>query len=174
MGLIYVNPEGPNGNPDPVAAAHDIRETFGRMAMNDEETVALIVVDIPLVRPTVQGMLPMLARSLKLLPSKNKGLDGPVLTDPVAEPMRSLQVLKSPGPYSHQVGDQLFGEFVQLRVGIDHHPAGAKQWVAKDAPESIPDAFDSSKMRKPTMLTTDLSLRFDPTYEKISRSFLKS
>jgi catalase-peroxidase len=175
MGLIYVNPEGPDGNPDPVAAAHDIRETFGRMAMNDEETVALIVgghsfgkthgaapasnVD---VEPEAAG-LEQMGLGWKNKFGKGKGSD--TITS-------GLEVTwtTTPTKWSNNFLENLFGFEWELAKS----PAGAHQWVAKGATATIPDAHDASKKRLPTMLTTDLSLRFDPAYEKISRRFLKN
>ena len=172
MGLIYVNPEGPNGNPDPVLAAHDIRETFRRMAMNDEETVALIagghtfgkshgaasashVGAVPEAAPIeAQGM------GWKNSFGSGKGVDtisgGPEVT-----------WTQTPTQWSNHFFENLFGHEWELTKS----PAGAYQWVAKDAGKSIPDAHDPSKQHLPMMLTTDLSLRFDPAYEKISRRF---
>jgi catalase-peroxidase len=173
MGLIYVNPEGPNGNPDPLAAAKDIRETFARMAMNDEETVALIagghtfgkahgaadpskyVGPAPEAAPIeLQGL------GWKSSFGSGKGDDtiggGPEVT-----------WTTTPTKWSDNFFHNLFGYEWELTKS----QAGAYQWVAKDAPESIPYAHDPSKHRRPTMLTTDLSLRFDPVYEKISRRF---
>jgi catalase-peroxidase len=173
MGLIYVNPEGPDGNPDPVAAAHDIRETFGRMAMNDEETVALIVGGHSFGK--THGAAP--ATNVDVDPEaagleaqgfgwKNKfgtGKGGDTITS-------GLEVTwtNTPTKWSNNFLENLFG----FEWELTKSPAGAHQWVAKDAEATVPDAFDKSKKRKPTMLTTDLALRFDPAYEKISRRFL--
>jgi catalase-peroxidase len=175
MGLIYVNPEGPNGNPDPVAAAHDIRETFGRMAMNDEETVALIAGghtfgkthgagDVSHVGPEPEAAS-IQEQGFGWTSTYGSGSGADAIT---AGP--EVTWTTTPTKWGINYLENLFNYEWELTTS----PAGAKQWVAKDAPESIPDAFDSSKMRKPTMLTTDLSLRFDPAYEKISRSFLEN
>jgi catalase-peroxidase len=173
MGLIYVNPEGPNGNPDPLAAARDIRETFGRMAMNDEETVALIAGghtfgkthgagDAALVGPEPEAA-DIEAQGFGWKSSFGSGKGADAITS-------GLEVTwtTTPTQWSNNFFENLFGyEWV-----LTKSPAGAHQWVAKDAADVIPDAHDTSKKRKPTMLTTDLSLRFDPAYEKISRRFL--
>jgi catalase-peroxidase len=172
MGLIYVNPEGPGGNPDPVAAAKDIRETFARMGMNDEETVALIAGghtfgkahgqgDPKLMGPEPEGSeIEQQGLGWKYGYKSGKGPDaltgGPEVT-----------WTTTPTKWSHDFFKHLF----EYDYELTQSPAGAKQWVAKNAPESIPDAFDTNKKHKPTMLTTDLSLRFDPEYEKISRKF---
>ena len=172
MGLIYVNPEGPNGKPDPVAAAKDIRETFARMAMNDEETVALIAGghsfgkthgagDAALVGAEPEGA-PLEAQGLGWSSSYGSGKAGDTITS-------GLEVTwtTTPTQWSNNYFDNLFGYEWELSTS----PAGAKQWVAKDAEATIPDAHDPSQKHKPTMLTTDLSLRLDPEYEKISRRF---
>jgi catalase-peroxidase len=172
MGLIYVNPEGPNGNPDPVAAAKDIRETFFRMAMNDEETVALIAGghsfgkthgagDPSLVGPEPEaGALEDQGLGWKSKHGAGHGADaitgGPEVT-----------WTQTPTKWSNLFFKNLFENEWELTKS----PAGAKQWKAKNAPADVPDAFDKSKKHVPTMLTTDLSLRFDPAYEKISRRF---
>ncbi|MGN6438542.1 MAG: catalase/peroxidase HPI [Agriterribacter sp.] len=175
MGLIYVNPEGPDGNPDPVAAAKDIRDTFGRMAMNDEETVALIAgghsfgkthgaapstnVD---KEPEAAGLE---MQGLGWRNSYRSGVGADTITS-------GLEVTwtKTPTQWSNNFFENLFG----FEWELTKSPAGAHQWVAKNADDIIPHAFDSSKNQKPTMLTTDLSLRFDPVYEKISRHFLEN
>jgi catalase-peroxidase len=172
MGLIYVNPEGPNSNPDPVAAARDIRETFGRMAMNDEETVALIAGGHTFgkchgagpathVGPEPEAA-PLEAQGLGWSSTYKSGVNGDTITS-------GLEVTwtQTPTQWSNYYFDNLFKYDWELTKS----PAGAHQWVAKDAPEEIPDAFDGSKRHKPTMLTTDLSMRFDPAYEKVSRRF---
>jgi catalase-peroxidase len=173
MGLIYVNPEGPDGNPDPIAAAHDIRETFKRMAMDDEETVALIVGGHSFGK--THGAAPASncgpdpeAAGLdeQGLGWKNKfgaGSGADTITS-------GLEVTwtTTPTKWSNNFLENLFGHEWELTKS----PAGANQWVAKVAEATIPDAFDKSKKRLPTMLTTDLSLRFDPAYEKIARRFL--
>ncbi len=172
MGLIYVNPEGPNGNPDPVAAAKDIRETFFRMAMNDEETVALIAGghsfgkthgagDPTLVGPDPEGA----AIEDQGLGWKSK--HGIGFGDDTIGGGPEVTWTQTPTKWSNYFFDNLFG----FEWELTKSPAGAQQWVAKGAPESIPYAHNPSKFRKPTMLTTDLSLRFDPEYEKISRRF---
>ena len=175
MGLIYVNPEGPNGNPDPVAAAKDIRETFARMAMNDEETVALIAGghtfgkthgagDPALVGPEPEAA-PMEAMGLGWKSSFASGMgDDTIGGGP------EVTWTTTPTRWSNNFFENLFG----FEWELTKSPAGAKQWVAKDAPESVPYAHDPSKHRRPTMLTTDLSLRFDPAYEKISRRFYEN
>jgi catalase-peroxidase len=175
MGLIYVNPEGPDGNPDPVAAAHDIRDTFGRMAMNDEETVALIVGGHSFGK--THGAAP--ATNVDVDPEaagleeqgfgwRNRfgsGRGGDTITS-------GLEVTwtRTPTKWSNNFLENLFG----FEWELTKSPAGAQQWVAKGAEAIIPDAHDPSKKRRPTMLTTDLSLRFDPAYEKISRRFLEN
>src|SRR6187431_3349697 len=172
MGLIYVNPEGPNGKPDPVAAAKDIRETFGRMAMNDEETVALIAGghtfgkthgagDPSLIGPEPEGG----AIEDQGLGWKNKhgtGLGADAITGGP-----EVTWSQTPTKWSNHFFNNLFNNEWELTQS----PAGAKQWKAKGAAATIPDAFDKSKKHVPTMLTTDLSLRMDPAYEKISRRF---
>src|SRR5579872_1374685 len=154
MGLIYVNPEGPNGNPDPIAAAKDIRETFFRMAMNDEETVALIAGGHSF--------------------GKTHGAGDPSLVGPEPEAAAlEDQGLGWKSKYGTGIGADAItgGPEVTWVQTPTKSPAGAKQWKAKGAAATIPDAFDKSKKHVPTMLTTDLSLRFDPAYEKISRRF---
>jgi catalase-peroxidase len=175
MGLIYVNPEGPDGNPDPVAAAVDIRETFKRMAMNDEETVALIAGGHTFGKThgaapaTNCGSDPEAAGLDELgLGWKNKfgtGKGGDTITS-------GLEVTwtTTPTKWSNNYFENLFGHEWELTKS----PGGAHQWVAKGATATIPDAHDASKKRLPTMLTTDLSLRLDPAYEKISRRFQKN
>jgi catalase-peroxidase len=175
MGLIYVNPEGPDGNPDPIAAAIDIRETFKRMAMNDEETVALIAGGHTFGKThgaaaaTNCGPEPEAAGLDEMgLGWKNKfgtGKGGDTITS-------GLEVTwtTTPTKWSNNFFENLFSHEWELTKS----PAGAHQWVAKGATATIPDAHDASKKRLPTMLTTDLSLRFDPAYEKISRRFLKN
>ncbi|HEY7844697.1 MAG TPA: catalase/peroxidase HPI [Bradyrhizobium sp.] len=172
MGLIYVNPEGPNGNPDPVAAAKDIRETFFRMAMNDEETVALIAGghsfgkthgagDPSLVGADPEGG----ALEDQGLGWKSKHGTG-IGTDAITGGPEVTWV-QTPTKWSNLFFKNLFENEWELTKS----PAGAKQWRAKNAEATIPDAYDQSKKHVPTMLTTDLSLRFDPAYEKISRRF---
>ena len=173
--MIYVNPEGPNGNPDPLAAAHDIRETFGRMAMNDEETVALIAGghtfgkthgagDASHVGPEPEAAN-IEEQGFGWTSSYGSGSGSDAIT---AGP--EVTWTNTPTKWGINYLENLFNYEWELTTS----PAGAKQWVAKDAPETIPDAFDPGKMRKPTMLTTDLSMRMDPAYEKISRSFLEN
>ncbi|MCY7312846.1 MAG: catalase/peroxidase HPI [Pseudoxanthomonas sp.] len=175
MGLIYVNPEGPDGNPDPLLAAHDIRDTFARMAMDDEETIALIAGG------------PSFGKTHGAAPADNVG------SEPEADEIEAqgfgwhnkfgsgrgadtitsgLEVTwtRTPAKFSHDYFKHLFG----FEWELTKSPAGAHQWVAKDAEPSIPHAYDASKKLLPTMLTTDLSLRFDPAYEKISRRFLEN
>jgi len=175
MGLIYVNPEGPEGNPDPVAAAHDIRETFARMAMNDEETVALIAgghtfgkthgagaADHVGPEPEAAGLE---HQGLGWASSFGSGKAGDAITS-------GLEVTWTSTPA--QWGNEFFENLFKFEWELTKSPAGAHQWQAKNAPATIPDAHDPSKKRVPTMLTTDLSLRFDPAYEKISRRFLEN
>lgn len=175
MGLIYVNPEGPDGNPDPIAAAKDIRETFARMAMNDEETVALIAGGHTLGKAHGAGpashvgpdpeSAPIEAQGFGWLSDYKSGKGQDAITS-------GLEVTwtQTPNRWSYAYLENLF----KYEWELTKSPAGAYQWVAKDAPEDIPDAFDSGKMHRPTMLTTDLSLRFDPVYEKISRRFMEN
>jgi catalase-peroxidase len=172
MGLIYVNPEGPNGNPDPIAAVKDIRETFARMAMNDEETVALIAGGHTFGKThgaapaSHVGPEPEAAgieeQGLGWKNSFGTGKGGDAITS-------GLEVTwtQSPTKWSNSFFENLF----KYEWELTKSPAGANQWVAKEAPATVPDAHDPSKKHPPTMLTTDLSLRFDPTYEKISRRF---
>jgi catalase-peroxidase len=172
MGLIYVNPEGPNGNPDPIAAAKDIRETFARMAMNDEETVALIAGGHTFGKTHGAGpatnvgpepeAAPLETQGLGWQSSYRSGKGGDAITSGLEVTWTS-----TPTHWSNNFFWNLFGYEWEL----EKSPAGANQWVAKGRPETIPDAFDASRRHPPTMLTTDLSLRFDPAYEKISRRF---
>ena len=172
MGLIYVNPEGPNGNPDPIAAAKDIRETFFRMAMNDEETVALIAGghsfgkthgagDPSLIGPEPEGG----AIEEQGLGWKSKFKTGIGCDAITGGP--EVTWTQTPTKWSNLFFKNLFENEWELTQS----PAGAKQWKAKGAAADVPDAFDPSKKHVPTMLTTDLSLRMDPAYEKISRRF---
>ncbi len=175
MGLIYVNPEGPDANPDPVAAAHDIRDTFGRMAMNDEETVALIAGGHTFGKTHGAGPADNVGPDPEAdsLESQGFGWHSRFGSGKGADAITSgLEVTwtTTPTQWSNNFFENLFGYEWELVKS----PAGAHQWVAKDAPDSVPHAFDSSKKQKPTMLTTDLSLRFDPAYEKISRRFLEN
>ncbi|WP_280516774.1 catalase/peroxidase HPI [Carboxylicivirga mesophila] len=172
MGLIYVNPEGPDGNPDPVAAAIDIRETFARMGMNDEETVALIAGGHTLGKCHGAGDAAQVGADPEAAPMEQQGLGWKSShgsgkgADAITSGLEVTWTV-TPTQWSHQFFQILFDNEWELTLS----PAGAKQWVAKDSPEIIPDAFDPEKRHKPTMLTTDLSLRFDPAYEKISRRF---
>jgi catalase-peroxidase len=175
MGLIYVNPEGPNGNPDPLAAARDIRETFRRMAMNDEETVALIAGGHTFGKTHGAGPADHVGNDPEAASLEEQGLGwrstygtgkgGDTITS-------GLEVTwtTTPTRWSNDFFELLFGHEWEL----SESPAGAKQWVAKNAEPVIPDAHDPSKKHLPTMLTTDLSLRFDPVYEQISRRFLEN
>ena len=172
MGLIYVNPEGPDGNPDPLLAAKDIRDTFGRMAMNDEETVALIAgghtfgkthgaADAAHVAAEPEAS-DLESQGLGWHNSFGSGKGGDTITS-------GLEVTwtTTPAQWSNDFFDHLFG----FEWELSKSPAGAHQWVAKNAQAIIPDAHDASKKRLPTMLTTDLALRIDPAYEAISRRF---
>ncbi|WNM32489.1 catalase/peroxidase HPI [Streptomyces sp. Li-HN-5-11] len=175
MGLIYVNPEGPNGNPDPIAAARDIRETFRRMAMNDEETVALIAGGHTFGKTHGAGPADHVGADPEAAPIEEQGLGwrSTYGTGKGADAITSgLEVTwtDKPTQWSNRFFEILFGYEWELTES----PAGAKQWVAKDAEAIIPDAHDPSKKRRPTMLTTDLSLRFDPIYGPISRRFLEN
>ncbi|MFJ6939800.1 catalase/peroxidase HPI [Streptomyces sp. NPDC101132] len=174
MGLIYVNPEGPNGNPDPVAAARDIRETFRRMAMNDEETVALIAGGHTFGKTHGAGSADHVGADPEAAPLEAQGLgwQSTYGSGKGADAITSgLEVTwtTTPTRWSNNFFENLFGYEYELTTS----PAGAHQWVAKDAEAVIPDAYDASKKHLPTMLTTDLSLRFDPAYEQISRRFLE-
>ena len=175
MGLIYVNPEGPNGNPDPIAAAKDIRETFFRMAMNDEETVALIAGghtfgkthgagDPSLMGPAPEGGL-IEDQGLGWRSKHGTGFGADAITGGP-----EVTWSQTPTKWSNHFFDNLFNNEWELTKS----PAGAFQWKAKGAAATIPDAFDKSKKHVPTMLTTDLSLRLDPAYEKISRRFFEN
>jgi len=175
MGLIYVNPQGPNGNPDAIAAAHDIRETFARMAMNDEETVALIAGGHTFGKTHGAGPEDHVGREPEGADITEQGLGwkSSYRSGKGADAITSgLEVTwtTTPTQWSNNYFENLFAYEWEL----EQSPAGAHQWVAKDAEEIIPDAFDPNKKHRPTMLTTDLSLRFDPAYEKISRRFLEN
>ena len=172
MGLIYVNPEGPNGNPDPLASARDIRDTFARMAMNDEETVALIAGghtfgkthgagDADLVGPEPEGA-PLEEQGLGWRSSYGSGKGEDAITS-------GLEVTwtRTPVQWSNDYFEFLFAHEWEL----EKSPAGAFQWVAKDAEAVVPGPTPDSPKRRPTMLTSDLALRVDPAYEKISRRF---
>ena len=175
MGLIYVNPEGPNGEPDPKGSARDIRETFARMAMNDEETVALIAGGHTFGKthgagdPSFVGAEPEGAviedQGLGWRSKHGSGFGADGITS-------GLEVTwsQTPTQWSNHYFDNLF----KFEWELTTSPGGAKQWTAKDAPDDIPDAHDPSKTRKPTMLTSDLALRLDPEYEKISRRFYEN
>ncbi|OEK08156.1 catalase/peroxidase HPI [Flavivirga aquatica] len=175
MGLIYVNPEGPDGKPDPVAAAIDIRETFGRMGMNDEETVALIAgghtlgkthgaADVSHLGPAPEGAT-MEEQGLGWKSDYGTGKGKDAITT-------GLEVIWTATPT--RWNNTFFANLLNNEWELVKSPGGAHQWQAKDSEEIFPDAFDSEKRHKPTMLTTDLSLRFDPIYEKISRRFLEN
>ena len=175
MGLIYVNPEGPNGEPDPVKAAKDIRETFGRMGMNDEETVALIAGGHTLGKTHGAGPASHVGVEPEGAPIEDQGFGwkSDYKSGKGADAITSgLEVIwtKTPTKWSQGYFKVLFGNEWELTKS----PAGANQWVAKDSKEIFPDAFDPKKKHRPTMLTTDLSLRYDPIYEKISRNFLEN
>ncbi len=172
MGLIYVNPEGPNGKPDPVAAAKDIRETFARMAMDDEETVALIAGGHTFGKTHGAGDAKLVGREPEGAGIEHQGLGwlsthgsgkGPDAITGGPE----VTWTQTPTTWSNHFFDNLFKNEWELTKS----PAGAQQWKAKGAAATIPDAYDKSKKHVPTMLTTDLSLRFDPVYEKISKRF---
>jgi len=175
MGLIYVNPEGPNGTPDPLASARDIRDTFARMAMNDEETVALIAGghtfgkthgagDPSFVGPEPEGGQ-IEDGGLGWRSKHGSGLGADAITS-------GLEVTwtQTPTKWSNHFFDNLF----KFEWELTKSPGGAHQWEAKDAPADIPNAFDGSKTQRPRMLTSDLALRFDPAYEKISRRFYEN
>lgn len=175
MGLIYVNPEGPDGSADILAAARDIRVTFARMAMNDEETVALIAGGHTFGKTHGAGPASHVGTEPAGAPLENQGLGwvSSFNSGKGADTITSgLEVTwtKTPTQWSNQFFEYLF----KFEWELTTSPAGAKQWVAKNADPIIPHAFDSSKKLLPTMLTTDLALRFDPEYEKISRRFLEN
>jgi len=175
MGLIYVNPEGPNGNPDPLAAAKDIRETFARMAMNDEETVALIAGGHTFGKTHGAGDATLIGPEPEAASIEEQGFgwNSKFGTGKGGDTITSgLEVTwtTTPTKWSNNFFWNLFGYEWELAKS----PAGAHQWVAKGAGATIPDAHDPSKKHVPTMLTTDLSLRFDPAYEKISRRFMEN
>ncbi|MFD8256995.1 catalase/peroxidase HPI [Streptomyces werraensis] len=175
MGLIYVNPEGPNGNPDPIAAARDIRETFRRMAMNDEETVALIAGGHTFGKTHGAGPADHVGPDPEAATMEEQGLGwrntygtgkgGDTITS-------GLEVTWTATPTRWSNG--FFKNLFEYEYELTESPAGAKQWVAKNAEAIIPDAHDPSKKHLPTMLTTDLALRFDPIYEQISRRFYEN
>jgi len=175
MGLIYVNPEGPEGEPDPLKAAHDIRETFGRMAMNDEETVALIAGGHTFGKAHGAGDPEKVGPEPEASPMEMMGLGwksshGSGMGDDTMGGGPEVTWTQTPTQWSHYFFENLF----KFEWDLEKSPAGAYQWVAKDAEADIPYAHDSSKKRKPTMLTTDLSLRFDPEYATISQRFYEN
>ncbi|MFA6247293.1 MAG: catalase/peroxidase HPI [Mucilaginibacter sp.] len=175
MGLIYVNPEGPDGNPDPIAAAKDIRDTFGRMAMNDEETVALIAGGHSFGKTHGAASADNVGKEPEAVDVEMQGFGwaNKYGSGKGADTITSgLEVTwtKTPTQWSNNFFENLFG----FEWELTKSPAGAHQWVAKNADDIIPDAYDSAKKHKPTMLTTDLALRFDPAYEKVSRRFLEN
>jgi catalase-peroxidase len=175
MGLIYVNPEGPNGNPDPVASARDIRETFARMAMNDEETVALIAGGHTFGKTHGAGDAKHVGPEPEAAPIEEQGFGwkSSFGSGKGADAITSgLEVTwtQTPTQWSNYYFENLFG----FEWELSKSPAGAHQWVAKGADATVPHAYDKSKRLVPTMLTTDLALRFDPAYEKISRRFLEN
>ncbi|BCX49258.1 catalase-peroxidase [Haloferula helveola] len=175
MGLIYVNPEGPDGNPDPMKSAFDIRDTFGRMAMNDEETVALIAGGHTFGKTHGAGPADNVGPDAEAAPIEEQGFGwkssygsgkgGDTITS-------GLEVTwtQTPTKWSNLYFENLF----KYEWELTKSPAGAHQWVAKDAEETVPDAHDSAKKHRPTMLTSDIALRTDPEYEKISRRFLEN
>ncbi|MFC8834484.1 catalase/peroxidase HPI [Streptomyces griseoincarnatus] len=175
MGLIYVNPEGPNGNPDPIAAARDIRETFRRMAMNDEETVALIAGGHTFGKTHGAGPADHVGDDPEAASLEEQGLGwrNTYRTGKGGDTITSgLEVTWTATPTRWSNG--FFKNLFEYEYELSESPAGAKQWVAKNAEAIIPDAHDPSKTHLPTMLTTDLALRFDPIYEPISRRFYEN
>ncbi|GDY58376.1 catalase-peroxidase [Streptomyces violaceusniger] len=175
MGLIYVNPEGPNGNPDPIAAARDIRETFRRMAMNDEETVALIAGGHTFGKTHGAGPADAVGPDPEAAPMEQLGLGWKSThgTGAGKDAITSgLEVTWTTTPTQWSNG--FFKNLFEYEYELTKSPAGANQWVAKDAPEIVPDAHDPSKKHRPTMLTTDLSLKLDPIYGPISRRFYEN
>ncbi len=172
MGLIYVNPEGPNGNPDPLAAANDIRNTFARMAMNDEETVALIAGGHTFGKTHGAGDASLVGAEPEAADMEEQGLGwkskfGSGKGGDTISSGLEVTWTQTPAKWSFYFFENLF----KCEWELTKSPAGAHQWVAKNAGDVIPDAHDATKKHAPTMLTTDLSLRFDPIYEKISRRF---
>lgn len=175
MGLIYVNPEGPDGKPDPIASARDIRTTFGRMAMNDDETVALIVGGHTFGKTHGAAPSDHVGKEPEAAGIEQQGLGwsngyrsgkGP---DTITSGLEVIWT-KTPTKWSNYYLEYLF----KYEWELTKSPAGANQWVAKNAEAFIPDAYDANKKHLPTMLTTDLALRFDPAYEKVSRRFLEN
>ncbi|WP_168073673.1 catalase/peroxidase HPI [Caulobacter sp. SSI4214] len=175
MGLIYVNPEGPNGNPDPLASARDIRDTFARMAMNDEETVALIAGGHTFGKTHGAGDPSLIGPEPEAGAIEDQGLGwksqygSGVGADAITGGPEVIWT-QTPTRWSNHFFDNLF----KYEWELDESPAGAKQWRAKNAAADIPDAYDPSKKHVPRMLTSDLALRFDPAYEKISRRFYEN
>jgi len=175
MGLIYVNPEGPNGNPDPKLAAHDIRETFGRMGMNDEETVALIAGGHTLGKTHGAGPASHVGPEPEAAPMESQGFgwesdyESGVGADAITSGLEVIWT-STPTEWNHGYFKALFNEEWELTKS----PAGANQWVAKDPKVMVPDAFDSAKEHAPSMLTTDLSMIEDPEYRKISKRFMEN
>jgi len=172
MGLIYVNPEGPDGNPDPLLAAKDIRDTFARMAMNDEETVALIAGGHTFGKTHGAGDPSHVGPEPESAGIEEQGLGwknsfGKGNAEDTISSGLEVTWTQTPVKWSYYFFDNLF----RYNWTLTKSPAGAYQWVAENQGEVIPDAFDPSKKHAPTMMTTDLSLRFDPVYEKISRRF---
>lgn len=175
MGLIYVNPEGPNGNPDPLLAAKDIRDTFDRMAMNDEETVALIAGGHSFGKTHGAGDAALVGAAPEAAEMEQQGFGwkSSFGSGKAGDQIGSgLEVTwtTTPTQWSNNFFENLFGYEWELSKS----PAGAHQWVAKDAENTVPNAHDASKSQRPTMLTTDLSLRFDPAYGKISKRFFEN
>jgi len=174
MGLIYVNPEGPNGNPDPLAAAKDIRETFARMGMNDEETVALIAGGHSFGKTHGAGPASHVGANPEEASIEEQGFGwkSDYKSGKGADAITSgLEVIWTSTPTKWSQG--YFKGLFATEWKLTKSPAGANQWVAVDSKIMFPDAFDSTKKHAPTMLTTDLSMRYDPIYEKISRRFLE-
>ena len=176
MGLIYVNPEGPNGNPDPVAAARDIRETFARMAMNDEETVALIAGGHTFGKthgagdPSLVGAGAGRRRRSRTRASAGRASFGTGIGADAITSGLEVTWTQTPTKWSNHFFENLF----ELRMGADQEPGRRPAVEGRRTPAAdIPDAHDPAKKHVPTMLTTDLALRFDPAYEKISRRFLE-
>lgn len=175
MGLIYVNPEGPNGNPDPLAAAKDIRETFGRMGMNDEETVALIAGGHTLGKTHGAGDASLVGKEPEAAAIEEQGFGwkSKYKSGKGKDAITSgLEVTWTTTPTKW--GHSFFSILFKYDWELTQSPAGAKQWVAKNSKAIIPDAFDTSKMHLPTMLTTDLALKLDPAYNKISKNFYEN
>lgn len=175
MGLIYVNPEGPNGNPDPLASAKDIRETFARMGMNDEETVALVAGGHTLGKTHGAGDASLVGKEPEAAAIEEQGLGWKSTyksgkgKDAITSGLE-VTWTATPTKWSQGYFNLLFANEWELTKS----PAGANQWTAKNAKAIIPDAFDSTKKHLPTMLTSDIALRVDPVYEKISRNFLNN